>query len=46
MNFIYFALLFIGLRPASIPYKPLVLLFSPNEQYGGLRKNPESVNKK
>ena len=43
MNFIYFALLFIGFPPASIPYKPLVLLFSPREQYGGLEKN---VNKK
>ena len=46
MNFIYFALLFIGFPPASVPYKPLVLLFSRHEQYGGLEKNPESVNKK
>ena len=27
---------------SSIGYKPLVLLFSPHEQYGGLEKNPES----
>ena len=46
MNFFYFASLFIGFPPASVPYKPLVLLFSPHEQFGGLEKNPESVNKK
>ena len=46
MNFFYFASLFIGFPPASVPYKPLVLLFSPHEQFGGHKKNPESVNKK
>ena len=46
MNFFYFASLFIGFPSASVPYKLLVLLFSPHEQYGGLEKNPESVNKK
>ena len=58
MNFFYFASwnthfdfstfyqLSIGLPRASFSYKPLVLFFSPNEQYGGLEKNPESVNKK
>ena len=28
-----------GFPPASFPYKPLVLLFSPNELYEGLEKN-------
>ena len=45
MNFFYFASLFIGFPSASVPYKLLVLLFSPHEQYGGLEKNPESGNK-
>ena len=44
MNFIYFASMFISFPPAS--FKPLVLLFSPHEEYGGLMKNPESLNKK
>ena len=45
MNFFYFASLFIGFPPASVPYKNLVLLFSPHEQFEGPEKNPESVNK-
>ena len=45
MNFFYFASLFIGFPPASVPYKPLVLLFSSHEQFGGLEKNPESEQK-
>ena len=45
MNFFYFASLFIGFPPVLIPYKPLVLLFSPHEQFVGLKKIPESVKK-
>ena len=46
MNFFYFPSLFLGFPPAFLPYKPLVLLFPPHEQFGGLEKNPDSVNKK
>ena len=45
MNSFYFALLFIGFLPVFVPYKPSVLLFLPHEQHGGLKKNPENVNK-
>ena len=45
MNFFYFASLFIGFPPASVPYKPLVLLFLHHEQFEGLEKNPESEQK-
>ena len=40
-NFSSFYQLFIGFPPI-----PFVLLFLSNEQYGGLEKNSESVNKK
>ena len=40
-NFFSFYQLFIVFPPT-----PFVLLFLPNEQYGGLKKNSESVNKK
>ena len=58
MNFFYFTSwnthfdfssfyqLFIGSPPTSFPYKPLVLHYSPNEQYERLEKNPENMNKK
>ena len=38
MNFFYFASLFIGFPPASVPYKPLVLLFSPHNSLEVSRK--------
>ena len=38
MNLFYFTSLFIGFPPASVPYKPLVLFFSPHGQFGGLDK--------
>ena len=45
-EFLLFYFIVIGFPPASIPYKPLVLLFLPHVQFGGLEKNPESVNRK
>ena len=46
MNFFYFASLFIGFSPASVPYEPLVLLFLPHEQFEVSRKIQKVWTKK
>ena len=38
--------MFIGFPPAYFPSKTLVLLFSLNEQYGGLKKKSKKVRTK